>query len=217
MLLSHKHNFLFIHIAKTGGTSVRSALAKYRWGHLYSFAAFLARKLSGFTGHKIGSKFPRHCKAIAAKEMLPGEYYSQLYKFCVVRNPFDLQVSSYHHIEKEHPQIFKRYNITNFAEFLAVRLDSEREFEELLHAPLQSDYVVDLHGNIIVDKICRFENLQADFDEACDAIGIARVALPHKRKAKARKTYHEYYSEKEIALVEKHYAKDLEILGYQFD
>ncbi|MBD1389090.1 sulfotransferase family 2 domain-containing protein [Neiella sp. HB171785] len=216
MLLSHKHQFLFIHIAKTGGTSVRSALAKYRWGHRYSIPQWLASRLSGFTGHHIGAKFPRHCKAVAAKEMLPGEYFDGLYKFCVVRNPFDLQVSSFYHIQKEHPQIFTRYQISSFSEFLAVRLDPQRPFEELLHAPLQSDYVVDLHGKVIVDKICRFEQLQQDFDEACDAIGIPRVALPHKRKASSRESYQQYYSEHDIKRVEQHYQRDLDILGYQF-
>jgi len=32
MLLSVKHRFLFVHIAKTGGTSVRAALERLRWG-----------------------------------------------------------------------------------------------------------------------------------------------------------------------------------------
>ena len=31
MLLNHRYKFLYIHIAKTGGTSVRSVLNKLRW------------------------------------------------------------------------------------------------------------------------------------------------------------------------------------------
>jgi len=47
--------------------------------------------------HELAIKLPRHSKAIAAKEMLPREFYDSLFKFAFVRNPWDLQVSSYHH------------------------------------------------------------------------------------------------------------------------
>ena len=90
MLLSHSKQFLFIHIAKTGGTSIREALSPYRWGHRYAAAQFISNKMSQFCGHKIGSRFPRHSRIIAAKEMLPEEYFNGLFKFSVVRNPWDL-------------------------------------------------------------------------------------------------------------------------------
>lgn len=105
MLLSHKHQFLFVHIAKTGGTSVRDVLSRYRWDARYGMPQFIVNKLSQLCGHKLGCRFPRHSKVIAAKEMLPAEYFAGLYKFAFVRNPWDLQVSSYHHIKRERPHL----------------------------------------------------------------------------------------------------------------
>ncbi|MBE1299917.1 MAG: sulfotransferase [Alteromonadaceae bacterium] len=217
MLLSHKHQFLFVHIAKTGGTSVRAALNKYRWGSKYSLPLFVVQKLSQMTGHKIASRFPRHSKIIAAKEMLPAEFFDGLFKFVFVRNPWDLQVSSFHHIKRERPNVMN--GITDFNEFMAYKFDPKRAYQYHIDTSLQlqSDYIVDLHGNTLVDFIGHYESLQEDFDFACDKIGVAKKQLPHKRHAKDRKGYREYYTDETAEMVAKHFAKDIEILDYQFD
>ena len=79
MLLSVKYNFLFVHIAKTGGTSVRAALNRLRWRDPLFPVQFITSRLSHMTGHRIASKLPRHAKIIAAKEMLPKEYFDGLF------------------------------------------------------------------------------------------------------------------------------------------
>ncbi|MCO6442399.1 MAG: sulfotransferase family 2 domain-containing protein [Nitrococcus mobilis] len=218
MLISYKHRFLFVHIAKTGGTSIRAALRPYRWGWPYSMPLALCSLMSQMTRprHILGIKFPRHAKAIAAQEMLPGAFYESLFKFTVVRNPWDLQVSSYHHLCCEHPQVLD--GVSSFEAFLERKLDPQRGREDLLDVSqeLQSDYVVDLRGNLIVDYIARYERLKADFTEICHRIGIARPPLPHLRQARARKAYRDYYSAKARALVARHYAADLDRFGYSF-
>lgn len=217
MLLSHKHQFLFVHVAKTGGTSVRDALAKYRWGSRYSLPMFIAQKLSQMTGHKIASRFPRHSKVIAAKEMLPAEFFDDLFKFTFVRNPWDLQVSSFHHIQRERPHVMN--GITDFNEFMAYKFDPDRPYQYHIDTSLewQSDYIVDLHGNSIVDFIGHYENLQSDFDHVCDTVGIPRQTLPNKRKATNRSDYRNYYNDKSIELVAEHFKRDIALLNYQFE
>lgn len=219
MLISHTKQFLFVHIAKTGGTSVRAALRPYRWSGRYAPALFLASMLSQVTRprHRLGVKFPRHAKAIAAKEMLPFEIYDALFKFVFVRNPWDLQVSSYHHIGREKPEVLGR--VRTFDDFLKLKFDPERPYDFMLDISreLQSDYIVDLHGNTIVDFIGRYERLQEDFDAVCDRIGVARMQLPHERRAVDRDDYRRYYSDANAELIARHYASDLERLGYTFD
>lgn len=217
MLLSIKYKFLFVHIAKTGGTSVRDSLWRCKWTDPYRIPQFLCSKLSALTGHRIGAKFPRHAKAVAAQEMLPRELYQSLFKFAFVRNPWDLQVSSWHHLRRERPHLVQEY--PDFEAFLRWKLDPERppQYHADMSIERQSDYVVDLHGQLIVDFIGRYENLAADFAEACRRIGIPTPALLHSRKAERGKDYRAYYTDAAAELVGTHYRPDIERFGYAFD
>ena len=216
MLLSIKYNFLFVHIAKTGGTSVRAALNPLRWRDPYYVPIFLCSKISKLTGHRIGAKFPRHAKVIAAREMLPRELFDHLFKFAFVRNPWDLQISSYHHIRRERPHLLA--GINDFEQFLRWKLDPARPYQYHIDTSieLQSDYLVDLNGKIIVDFIGKYEQLQEDFDEVCRRIGITSKTLPHKRKATNRGDYRQYYNDDTARLVADYFRRDIENFSYSF-
>ena len=218
MLLNHRYKFLYIHIAKTGGTSVRAVLNKLRWQDPMYYLMFPCHKLSNMSGHITGTKFPRHSGAIAAKEMLPDAFFHQLYKFAFVRNPWDLHVSSYHHIQREKPALLD--GIRNFKEFIKYKFDPARPyiFHFDIATKLQSDHLVDLDGNVIVDYIGRYETLAEDFNVISQHCGMKNVCLPHKRKALDRqKDYRSYYDDASIAAVAKHYQRDVELLNYQFE
>jgi hypothetical protein len=218
MLLSLKYNFLFVHIAKTGGTSIRDSLWRYKWADPYRIPQFLCSRLSEMTGHKIGAKFPRHAKLIAAKEMLPADVFDRLFKFAFVRNPWDLQVSSYHHIRRERPHLIT--HIDSFEGFLRWKFDPARapQYHADMSIELQSDYLVDLHGQRIVDFVGRYEVLVEDFEEACRRIGIRCPELRHSRRAvDRRKDYRGYFNDATAELVAEHYRQDIEAFGYVFD
>lgn len=218
MLLSVKHRFLFVHIAKTGGTSVRVALQGLRWRDPWYWPMFLCSRFSHLSGHRIGTKLPRHAKVVAAKELLPKAFFDELFKFAFVRNPWDLQVSSFHHIRRERPQHLGGHE--TFDGFLRWKLDPERPYQYHMDTSieLQSDYLIDLHGAMAVDFIGRYERLGEDFALACKRIGIAKPALPHQRRATDRKKdYRSYYTDETAELIARHFARDIELLEYRFD
>ncbi len=217
MLLSVKYNFLFVHIAKTGGTSVRAALAPLRWRDPMYIPQFIASRLSHATGHRIASKLPRHARIIAAKEMLPHELFDKLFKFAFVRNPWDLQVSSWHHLKRERPQLVE--HVPDFESFIRWKLDPERPYQYHVDTSieLQTDYLKDLDGTILVDFIGKYENLLDDYEEACRRIGIKPPPLPHKREAKDRQDYRNYYSEELADMVAAYFEPDIEAFEYVFD
>jgi len=218
MLLSVKHRFLFVHIAKTGGTSVRASLQRLRWRDPWYWPMFLCSRLSHLAGHRIATKLPRHAKIVAAKELLPREFFEALFKFAFVRNPWDLQVSSFHHIRRERPQYLGGH--TDFADFLRWKLERQRPYQFHLDTSieLQTDYLIDLRGTMVVDFVGRYERLEDDFAEACRRIGIARPPLAHKRRAEDRdRDYRRYYSDETALLVARHFARDIDLLGYRFD
>jgi hypothetical protein len=218
MLLSLKYRFLFVHIAKTGGTSVRAALEGLRWRDPWYYPMFLCSRISRLSGHRLASKIPRHAKVIAAKELLPKDYFDELFKFAFVRNPWDLQVSSFHHIRRERPHYLGGHE--TFEEFLRWKLDPERPYQYHIDTSitLQTDYLIDLNGQIIVDFIGRYERLHEDFAVACKHIGIEAPALPHARQAKDRKQdYRSYYNDQTAELVANHFARDINLLNYGFE
>ena len=217
MLLSPSHNFLFVHIAKTGGTSIRAALDRYKWRDPYRIPMALCSRISGLTGHRIACKLPRHARAIAAYEMLPREFFDRLFKFAFVRNPWDLQVSSFHHIRRERPHLAA--GMDDFETFLRWKLSDDRPYQFHIDTSiaLQSDYLIDLRGRIIVDFIGRYEHLAEDFRQVCDRIGIHPPALPHKRQATDRRDYRAYYTGDTAELIADHFRPDIERFGYTFD
>ncbi|AHF02622.1 Sulfotransferase family [Marichromatium purpuratum 984] len=218
MLLSPRYRFLFVHIAKTGGTSVRAALQGLRWRDPWYYPMFLCSRMSHLSGHRIGTKLPRHAKAVLAQELLPRPFYDSLFKFAFVRNPWDLQVSSFHHIRRERPHYLGGHQ--EFADFLRWKLDPERPYQYHVDTSItrQSDYLVDLHGEVIVDFIGRYEQLHDDFATVCARIGITQPALPHARKATDRKRdYRSYYDDDTAELVARHFARDIKLLDYRFD
>ena len=218
MYLSHKHRFLFVHIAKTGGTSVRAALSALRWRDPMYYLQWPAHKVSGLAGHKLGLKFPRHAHVIAAKEMLPEPFFNSLFKFAFVRNPWDLQVSSFHHIMRERPDAMS--GISDFNAFMRYKFDAERPYQYHIDTSLslQSDYLVDLQGNLVMDFIGRYESLEGDFDQVCRKLKVSGISLPHRRGAKDRaRDYREYYDDASAELVANHFQRDIDLLNYHFD
>jgi hypothetical protein len=216
MLLSHRYRFLFVHIAKTGGTSVRAALRRRMWLDPWRIPMFVCSRMSHLSGHRLGCKFPRHAKAIAAKEMLPQAFFDSLFKFCFVRNPWDLQVSSYHHLRRERPHLVGG---REFADFLRHKFAPDRPYQYHLDISIerQSDYVIDLEGRVIVDFVGRYERLEEDYGQVLDRVGLSRKPLPRLRVAGDRKDYRRYYSDDTAELVLRHYRADIERFGYRFE
>lgn len=218
MILSLKHNFLFVHIAKTGGTSVRDALRPLRWREPWYPVQFLCSRLSAASGHRLGIKFPRHARIVAAREMLPADLFAGLYKFAFVRNPWDLQVSSWHHIRRERPHLVT--HVDNFGDFLRWKLDPARPWQYHVDTSieLQSDYLIGLRGEVLTDFIGRHENLHDDFAHVCRSIGIAMPELPHRRRADDRDAdWRRYYDDALAEQVAQHFAPDIAMFGYRFD
>jgi hypothetical protein len=223
MLLSNRHRFLFVHIAKTGGTSVRSALCRRCWKDPLQIPLYICSRLSHLSGHRIGAKFSRHAPAVVAREMLCPSYFDSLFKFAFVRNPWDRLVSSYHHFVREQRSILIEYHVDSFDDFVSWLVEDTASYrgpKEVLVAALrrpQIEHLLDFHGRTIVDHVGRFEQLHNDFADICRRLDIRPPSLPHKRQAKRNQDYRRYYSDTTAELAGIHFRRDAELLGYGFD
>ena len=123
MIFSNRFGFLYIHIAKTGGTSIKTALKRLRRRDPLSIPQLIAYNISKFTDHRIGSKPPRHARAVCAKDLISRADFLRFFKFAFVRNPWDLQVSAFHHLNNELSEVAQRKGLDDFGAFLRWNLD----------------------------------------------------------------------------------------------
>lgn len=188
MLISPHKKFIFVHIPKTAGTSIRNSL------------------VSGLTIQR--SKTLRfHAKAIDIRNSIDCELYNSAFKFTFVRNPWDLQVSLYHYILKR-PQHHKHDETKALGCFKNFVLTSKSpQFT-------QTSYLVDETGNLIVDFVGRFENIEADFQTVCNNIGVSSKLI-HCNKTN-HVCYKDYYDADTIKLTGRLFAEDIERFGYVF-
>ena len=222
MLISDKHNFIFIHVWKVAGTSITKALEKYAYNPDKYLPKLILNK-AGINSDYINqlfkrvdrldilspyATFSRHTRAKQVKQRLTAQEYDKFYTFAFVRNPWDWEVSFYHYVlsRKEHAQHEQIKAMGNFEKYIEWKVN--RDFD------LQKDFVTDDSGKIIVDFIGRYENLSEDFQTICDKLNLD-ASLPHANKSQ-RKTYQQYYNSHTKKLLEKCYREDIDFFNYTF-
>ena len=211
MLISYSHRFIFIHIYKVAGTSIRDALKPYS----FNPNTFLPTRLLRMLGaHKVVShhrlqKLGGHAHATEVRDAMPAKIFNEFYKFSFARNPWDWQVSLYNFALKDptHHQHELMKSLGGFENYLDWRVNKEMR--------LQKDFVVDERGELLVDFVGRYETLVRDFNEVCERLGVSS-RLPHLNKT-PRKKYTDFYTPETAALVAEAFKEDVEFFGYDFE
>lgn len=204
-MINHRHKFIFVHVNKCAGQSVRRALPRGTRGH---------------------NTIQHYLELVHKKKRDPADYF----KFTIVRNPWDKVVSFYHYHRRrewdmfpwgtdEEPD-FRRFIHRLFVEnggALAVDIFRGRSGESTHHLRLRNslDWVTDSEGTVLVDFIGQMESLQTDFNTVCDRIGIRRRQLPHANRS-SHTPYWDYYDDDSREIVAGRFQRDIEYFGYRF-
>ena len=130
--------FIFIHINKTGGTSIADV---------------------------IGLPKKRHLNVKDVISIVGEEEFNKAIVFTVVRNPWDKVVSHYKYRMKNNKSI--HYKKLSFKDWVS-QTYGEKKNPNLYDNPKkfksQSDWIKDYDGNIRVNKILRFDNFGYKFN-----------------------------------------------------
>ncbi|KUP93310.1 sulfotransferase family 2 domain-containing protein [Tritonibacter horizontis] len=186
-MLSKNKQFLFIHVVKTAGTSMREVLNPYDWAQ-----------------HPNGP----HATMADYQDYL-GERAMCFFSFAFVRNPYDWMVSLYEYMrwEVDHHSHAQASQMTfpEFVEWQAVQVGTLR----------QTDWLYN-DGARQVDFLGRFETLAADFDRLRTLLNL-RANLPHALGSDGRGQWREYYTPEARDILCEVWQADFENFGYSME
>ena len=216
MPISHKHKIIFVHIPKTAGQTIEKSLNIFGEDNNGKSKASMDLLYGILNGKSL-----QHLTIQEIKKIRESEF--RIYKkIAFVRNPFDRIISEYFWRMK-----YFGKKIVKFKDFLVEEVIPRKngipkimknfyKHENIVklvddHYMDQHKFITDNKGNIIVDFIGRFENLNDDFKKAC---GLELIN--QKIQCTKHNNYKEYYDSETKLLVEKCYKKDLELFKYEF-
>lgn len=215
-MIGLKHKFLFMHLPKTAGNSIQNILRQYSEDEIFVGKA----KQDGVERFGVKSKFgtKKHSRLFEYKKLLDPETYNGLFKFTIVRNPWDRIVSrySFKNMEKE------VHNKADFAAIEEAPFDRDEFIKTILSTPTLESFLLesppdgglDFLRDTDLDYVIRFENLQNDFDIACSRIGLPKALLPVRNRSK-HKDYRTYYDAETRELVYRQHRNEIDYFGYE--
>ena len=213
MIVSHQHRLIFLKTRKTAGTSVEIALSRVCGPDdtitpLTEEDEELRRSVGGRgPQHTASPPLPvkpfNHMPARGVRQVVGPDVWSEYYRFAIERNPWDLVVSQY----------YWRY-----------RAEEAPPFEEFVRRPAvqkladKNARIYRLRGEVAVDRVLRFESLDADLAALWAERGLpGSPELPHaKAYSRPERSYRELYTEETRDLVGSLFAGVVEDLGYTF-
>lgn len=204
MLISDSKAFIFVHVQRTGGTTLDTVLRAEvpdarRWLGTHDFARRARDELG-----------PRW-----------GDYFT----FAFVRNPWDRLVSWYQMIVQRSVEP-GAYNLTLWKYLL----DHSRSFDEFIRNCTaviedkdgtksfmfpQADYLCDEDGKPLVQFIGRYERYNDDARAILRRLDLSHASLP-KLNASTHRDYRDYYTTHTRQIVADRFARDIDTFDYSF-
>ena len=213
MLVNWREGYLFVHVPKTGGTSITQLLkhdCDRAWLPLRQVCYLFDNAdhtLPEATFPVVG--YPYHIKAKDMRRLWGAEKYDSLFSFAFVRNPWDMVVSEYFYIQRkwDHPLKKTVRKIATLPDYVQWKLDNGYHNQ-------QSGWLYDDQGNLLVKQVGKFETYEDDANVILKKIGRTET-VPHANATK-KKPFTTYYDDKSAELVAEMYADDVTNFGYSW-
>jgi len=178
MLLSHKYRFIFIKTRKTAGTSIEVDLAPLLGPE--DVVTPIQPHVAGHEPRNFRSANPvrrwlkrtyhNHVPARIVRELAGRKVYDSYFKFCVDREPVSKCVSMWRMVTGD----------SSFAHYDPAL--TWEQYVERGYFPVGDDLYVDRDGSLMVDRILKYENLNAELLEVTGQLGIPFEGLKARAK-----------------------------------
>ncbi|MEM7456989.1 MAG: sulfotransferase family 2 domain-containing protein [Planctomycetota bacterium] len=204
MLVSYRHEFAYVQIPGADAPSLADSLSSFceqssveNWHHR-------ALRSFGFRGEN---------ELRGLKQQLSPRLFSSLFKFTIVRNPWDLLVATFRDIQSDSRNRWHRHvGQRSFREFV--------EFASHNRICSQLERVSGCDGELLVDFVGRYESLDADCLELQRRLGIVFAGGRRPGSESGRRAeddYRTHYDEELVARVSRLYSRDIDAFGYSFE
>ncbi|MFT4614164.1 MAG: hypothetical protein ACI9NT_001308 [Bacteroidia bacterium] len=242
-ILNRQHHYIFIHVPKAAGKSVKSHLANcsfeqrsrielqlgQRLETLGSYAGgkpILSKLIPALLGPGIDPRLRSYCKAkgmrtsahltaAQLRDALGMEAFNAMYSFAFVRNPWDRCLSAYFYFRRKklHP-LHEAAKRLEFDVFL-----EEQEIQGMPFVGQQSWWLFSDKGEQLASFIGKVENISADMAIVQQHIGIEGAPFQTRTNVSQDRArdYRGYYSSRALDVVNRAMSQDISQLGYQFE
>ncbi|SLN70051.1 sulfotransferase family 2 domain-containing protein [Roseisalinus antarcticus] len=215
MILSRGRRYLFVHIPKTGGTSMALALEQraMRDDWLIGDTPKARRRKARLKEVQTAGRLWKHSTVAEAEGLYSRAELDDLFVFTLVRNPWDRMVSYYHWLRVQtfdHP---------------AVAVARARSFSDFLNHPQTTgaiaanpygQYMRDGAGRERATLYARLEALEEDLAPLRAHLGFD--PQPGRSNASERPAdWRGQYGDRDAGLVAEFCAEDIRRFGYAFD
>jgi putative transposase len=215
MIISRGRNYIFVHIPKTGGTSMALALEDRAKADdiMIGDTPKAVKRRGKVKGIRTAGRLWKHSTLADAEGLITRDEMAQMFTFTLVRNPWDRMVSYYHWLQTQtfdHP---------------AVELAKFKGFSGFLNAPLTqatfrkspyASYMTDAVGVQHADLYIRLEHLSTDIAPLADHLGFA-PDIPVENVSARPRDWRGFYTESDAMLLGDLCAQDIALHGYAFD
>lgn len=187
---------VFVHIPKTGGTSVVEALNERIWS----------------TGHN---------SMLYVKEKWPERYDALAHSFSIIRNPWDRMVAYYLMSMWPSPVYLNRRPFVGPGQERKDRfqlwLNRGMPNQPGKSVKTAQSMLCDKQGRLLVKEVHEFKQLPRVIVDYCKILGITeRVPHSNRRDYPARGAYQTYYTDLSREIVAEWGAWEIERFGYTF-
>lgn len=197
MPVLENHNAIFIHIPKTGGTTV-----------LRMFGLEACPKHIFFNNDAYEYD---HASACIVKAAMPYRY-KQCYKFTIVRNPYDRLLSEFAWKKQDGDKRVFDVSSTVFGDFVT-RL--HQNFDQVLGKPHRENSHFIPQNRFVLDdvEVFNFEQINECFESLSKRFGVP--VLTTKINQSRHQPYESYYDDYLKNMVYDMYYSDFKLFGYK--
>lgn len=215
MIISHGRKYIFVHIPKTGGTSLSLALEDKAMKDdiLIGDTPKATKRRKRIKTLKASGRLWKHSRLSDMYGLVTQDQIQDYFVFTIVRNPWDRIVSYYHWLKAqrfEHPAVTYAKQMS-FTEFLTHPAVQQSMANHDAH-----HYVSDAKGNAQCDLYLRQECLQDDMIALQNHLGLKLAPLNHTNQSNRERDYKSYYTTQTRDVIYKLYADDIEKFHYRF-